>query len=536
MRSAASHARVTLSLAGLLAGAAVAADTEWGAYNHTLSGERFSELLEINTHNATGLRVACRYDTGQKLSFQSGLVMAEGRLYGTTQSDTFALDPATCRELWRVHEEYKSASPLKVNRGVAYLEGRLFRGTQDGRVLAYRAASGERLWQTRIGNPQKGETVPAAPMAWNGRVFVGNAGGDLKGNKGRMYALDAATGKVLWEQYLVPRDTGEAAQKDWQNPPDVPVTGGATWTTYTLDAARGTLYVPTGNAAPDFEQRLRPGADRYTGSVVALDAASGALQTVYPITPGDFHDWDVSSAPALITTQGKRQLLIDAPKDGRLHAFDLGGKQLYATPVSRIENDAQPFAEKPVHFCPGTQGGSEWNGPAFNPQQNLVFTGSIEWCTTVKLAPLELTRKIPDGGPWTGNDVANPKKIYGTQDPTEQWAGWVYAVDADSGAVRWKYRTPYPVMSGITATAGGVVFAGDMGGTLYAFESGTGQLLWSQDLGGALGGGIITYKAGGAQRLAVAVGMTSPIWPTQETTGQVVVLAVEQPHIAQRTP
>ena len=177
----------------------VAADADWPSYNRTLSSDRYSALADINRSNVTTLKVTCTFDTGIQTSFQSGIIDVAGVLYGTTEMDTFAIDPGTCVQKWRVHESYESASPLKVNRGVAYLDGRLFRGTQDGRVLAYEAMTGKRLWEAQIADPKRGETVPAAPIAWNGLVFVGNAGGDNKGVKGRMYALDAASGKTVWK-------------------------------------------------------------------------------------------------------------------------------------------------------------------------------------------------------------------------------------------------------------------------------------------------------------------------------------------------
>lgn len=360
-----------LAVLGLLVAVAPAwsaADEDWPTYNKTLRSERYSDLNEINTGNVTALKLACSFDTGAMTSFQTGLIEVAGLLYGTTETDTFALDPVTCQPKWRVHENYKPASPLKTNRGVAYLAGRLFRGTQDGRVLAYEATTGKRLWESTIAHPESGETVPAAPIAWHGRVFIGNAGGDIKGNKGRMYALDPVSGKTMWEFYLVPKDIDEARAKGWGNAGEVPVTGGATWTTYTLDPASGLLYVPSGNPAPDFDHSLRPGANLYTGSVVVLDARTGAFERVYPIVPGDFHDWDVSAAPAIVATKAGRQILAVAPKDGFLHAFDLTtGRKLYETAVTKIENHDTPFSKDPVHFSPGSQGGSEWNGPAYDP-------------------------------------------------------------------------------------------------------------------------------------------------------------------------
>ena len=137
--------------------------------------------------------------------------MVEGALIGTTEFDIFSIDPATCAENWRTHEEYP-AYILPTNRGAAYLDGMLFRGTEDGRVLAYDFKTGKRLWETTIADVKKGEAVPAAPIAWEGLVFIGNAGGDFKGGKGHMYALDAKTGKIVWEFFLVPKSEGDAVR------------------------------------------------------------------------------------------------------------------------------------------------------------------------------------------------------------------------------------------------------------------------------------------------------------------------------------
>ena len=172
-----------------------AAASDWPSYNKTLTTERYSELSQINTKNVGKLKVLCTYDTKQYAAFESGLIMVEGALIGTTEFDIFSIDPATCKENWRTHEQYPPAL-LPANRGAAYLDGLLLRGTNDGRVLTYDFKTGKRVWETTIADGKRGETVPAAPIAWNGLVFIGNAGGDFKGGKGRMYALDAKTGKI----------------------------------------------------------------------------------------------------------------------------------------------------------------------------------------------------------------------------------------------------------------------------------------------------------------------------------------------------
>ena len=183
---------------------------DWPSYNKTLTSDRFSDLNQIDSKNADKLKVLCTYDTGQYTGFNSGLLEVNGALIFATEYDLFSIDPATCKENWRAHEDYTPASPQGVNRGAAYLDGMLFRGTQDARVLAYDFKTGKRLWATTIGDYKKGESAPAAPIAWNGLVFIGNAGGDVKGVKGRMYALDAKTGKIVWEFYLVPKSRGRS--------------------------------------------------------------------------------------------------------------------------------------------------------------------------------------------------------------------------------------------------------------------------------------------------------------------------------------
>ena len=171
------------------------------------------------------MSVLCTYDTGQYTGFNTGLLEIEGALVFSTEYDIFSIDPNTCKENWRVHENYTPASPQGVSRGPAFFDNMLFRGTQDGRVLAYDFRTGKRLWETRIADPKKGESAPAAPIAWNGLVFIGNAGGDVKGVKGRMYALDAKTGKIVWEFYLVPKSPGDI-ERGPQAPS--PLTG-STW-------------------------------------------------------------------------------------------------------------------------------------------------------------------------------------------------------------------------------------------------------------------------------------------------------------------
>jgi alcohol dehydrogenase (cytochrome c) len=506
---------------------------DWPSYNNTLTSDRFATLDAIDSKSVVGLKVLCSFDTGEQTSFQTGLIEVEGALFAATEHDTISLDANTCKENWRAHADFASG-PLKVNRGVAYLDGRIFRGTVDGRVIAYTAKNGKPLWSTVIADPARGESVPAAPIAWNGLVFVGNAGGDNKGGKGRMYALDAKSGRIVWEFYMVPKTPEDTARgpaapagaakpaSSWKNEKGVPISGGATWTSYSLDPATGLLYVPGGNPAPDFAKALRPGDNLYASSIVVLDAKTGAYQKHFQLVQHDFHDWDVSSAPALFRNRTGHRVLAEAPKDGYLYLIDLdSGRIVFKKPVTTVANVDAPMTAGGTRFCPGSQGGGEWNGAAFDPADNLIFTGEVDWCTTVRAAPAASLASSKVGQPWSGATEG-----FGQQDEQAHWSGWLTATDAASGERKWQFHAPFPVLSGVTPTNGRLVLFGDMGGNFYAFDAASGKKLWSLDLGGAIGGGVITYDTGQGQKIAVAAGMTSAIWPTRKVNGKVVVLGL----------
>jgi alcohol dehydrogenase (cytochrome c) len=543
--NAAFKATPVLALTPVAEALPAASAGDWPSYNRTLTSDRYAQQSQINTKNVDKLKVLCTYDVDQFAAFASGLIMVNGALIGTTEFDIFSLDPATCAENWRTHEEYPP-SLLSANRGAAYMDGALFRGTQDGRVLAYDFKTGKRLWQTTIADQKHGESVPAAPIAWDGLVFVGNAGGDFKGGKGRMYALDAKTGRIVWEFFLVPRAEGDPIRgpsaatsldlASWQNAAGIPISGGGTWTSFTLDTNSGKLYVPGGNPAPDFAIGVREGENLFTDSVVVLDAKTGNYKHHFKIVPKDWHDWDVSNPPVLIRSMGGKELMLVAPKDGHLYGFDLAdNRRLYRVPVTQVENVAESFAPgESVRFCPGAAGGAEWNSPAYDPQTNLVLIGEVDWCDTVTPKDANQLRRVERGQPWTGMATWNPFWSFGKFGPTAgSWAGWVYAVDADSGAWKWRLKSNYPIVSGMTPTAGGIVFFGDLGGNFYALDASSGKKLWGADLGGGIGGGVITYTVNGAQKVAVAAGFTHIAWPTKVVKAKVVVLGVDSTSTSQ---
>lgn len=420
------------------------ASADWPSYNGTLEGTRYSPLTQITPANASTLERACTFDSGEQMSMQSGPIVVGGVLYVTTDTSTYAIDAATCRRIWHTAKPYEGLSFLKNNHGVAYMDGRLFRVHGGVQAYALDAATGQVVWDVSF-RQRDGEGAPLAPIAWEGLVFVGNSGGDNIGVQGHVHALDAATGREVWQFDVVP-DTGPA-RATWPSGANAPPpTGGGLWSGFTLDPAAGILYVPAGNPAPDFMPRLREGANLYTNTVIALDARTGQMRDHVQVLDGrqGWHDWDVSATPALIRTRGGRPLLALAGKDGQLHGIEPSPMRIaWSVPTTTRENVDTPLThERPTRFCPGTQGGTEWNGPAYKPQLNLVYVGAVDWCTSIQLVhPDSIPNPLPID--FTGHRGGG----FGDFDPKEHWKGWITAADPDSGQVRWRYQARTPARS-----------------------------------------------------------------------------------------
>ena len=496
---------------------------DWPTYNRTLDGMRYSELARITTANAANLNRVCTFDTQEQMSMQSGPVVANGVLYLTTDTSTYAIDAATCREIWHTPRSYQPLGFLKNNHGVAYMNGRLFRVHGGVHAYALDAATGRVLWDVNF-REREGEGAPMAPIAWNGMVFIGNSGGDNIGVQGHVHALDAETGRELWKFDVIP-DTG-AARATWPSGANAaPPTGGGMWSSFTLDAAAGILYVPAGNPAPDFMPELRDGINLYTNTLLALDARTGRLRDFVQVLDGrrDWHDWDVSATPALIRTRGGRSLLALAGKDGLLHGINTSPMRIqWSVPITTRENiDARLTHTRATRFCPGTQGGTEWNGPAYNPQLNLVFTGAVDWCASIRLVhPDSIPSPLPQD--FTGHAGGG----FGDFDDKSRWKGWITATDPDAGTVRWRYQAATPILAAVTTTASGIVLTGDMNGKLIVLDGATGRVLHELETGAPIGAGIITYEVGGRQYVAVAGGSISPIWPLPPSTSRVTIFSL----------
>jgi len=509
------------------------ASADWPSYNRTLAGDRYSPLTEIDRSNVGRLQSVCSYTLPEVTSLQTGPIVVAGTMYFTTDTISYAIDAANCAEKWKRVRHSASPSALAVHRGFAYMNGRLFRATSDAHALAMDPADGHVIWDRALDINGPGVSYPMAPIASDGLVFLGNAGGDQVGVTGHVYALDANDGHVVWRFEVVP-STGPA-RATWTNP-RLPISGGAFWTSFTYDVPNRILYVPAGNPAPDFDIELRTGDNLYTNSVIAIDVATGRMLGFNQLVKRDMHDWDVDSPPALVTTRSGRTIVASANKDGLLSILDrsrltgAGARNagdvsstlvlLSQTPTTtRMNTDVRLSRDTTTTFCPGFQGGSEWNGAAYSPQTNSLYVGAVDWCMRVRVK--KDTVNLPQTGTWLGNENTD------VQTPVENAKGWLTAFDAENGAVRWKFQAPRPILAGVTPTAGGVVFTADMGGVVYALDAASGQKLWQTDTGQSSGGGVVTYAAGGRQLLGVASGMKSVAWPGAAQQSRILVYGLK---------
>ena len=470
---------------------------DWLYHTGNFFGTRYSKLRQLDPANVKQLVVACVFQVGSTETFQTGPLVYRGVMYLTTVRQTVAIDAATCRPRWRHTWQPRDYELWPMNRGVALLRGYVVRGTADGYLLGLDARDGKLLWARHVARPDVGETITMPPLAYDDLVVIGPAGGE-NNIRGWIGAFRLSDGEPVWRFNNVP-GPGEPGAETWANPQCVPQGGGAVWSPLALDPAKGELYVAVTNPTPDLAGHLRPGTNLYTNALVALDVHTGRLQWYDQLLPGDTHDWDLTQVSPLFreTVGGReRNLIATTGKAGVLTVLDRDThERLYEVAITTRLNAGTPVGSRPARVCPGIHGGVEWNGPAYDPHTHLLYVPAVDWCGTYQAG--RTARYVP-GTQYMGGGYAT--------DSADRARGWLTAVDAPSGTVRWRYRSAKPMVAGVTATAGGLVFTGELTGDFLALDAETGRELYRFYTGAGILGGVVTYAANGEQYVAVASG------------------------------
>ena len=495
-----------------------------GSYEQT----RYYTGNQINTTNVGKLKPAFVFQTAVLESMETAPLVVDGVMYLTTSfNHVYAIDAVTGEEFW--HYKHKLGPIVTVccgnnNRGVAIEGGKLFMGTIDAKLVALDAKTGKLLWEKQIADPEKGYSETMAPAVVDGKVLIGTNGGEY-GVRGFVKAFSAADGNLLWTFYTIPEKGQEgvwavndatgrdmhrdiAAEKKMlaEKGGDFYQTlGGGVWMTPAIDKKTRTVFFVAGNPSPDLYGAIRPGDNLYTDSIVAVDLDTGAYKWHHQYIAHDV--WDLDAVSATILTQAKDasgkmvDVVIHGGKTGHIYVHERNTGKLIRFSEAMVPQENMwvlPTATG-ARMLPGANGGVEWSPMAVNPKLRMAYAANLHQPMTYHVE----ASTYPGGKLWLGGAF---KTI-----PGEEQSGRLVAVNLDTGKVAWSNKTPQPLIGGVLATAGDLVFNGEANGWFKAFDAKNGKELWKYNAGAGVNAPAVSYMVGGKQYVAVAAGGNNQI-------------------------
>ena len=519
--------------------AGVGTEANWTAPQGAADEAGYSRLAEVTPANVGKLGLAWSMDLPEEVTLESTPLHVDGTLYfAGGYAEVYAVDAGSGKLLWKYDPETWKRRPDKFNfgsnRGISYENGRIFTAGMDGRLDALDAATGKVLWSAESipDEPQfMFSNSSGAPRTMNGKVIIGNGGGDA-GARGFVTAFDAATGKQLWRFFTVPgspeQNKGDAAMeqaaKTWN--PDFwkSVGGGGTvWNGMTFDAEANRIYIGVGNAGPYDPEKRDPkgpngvgGDNLYTASIVALDATSGKYLWHYQESPRDA--WDYKAAPNMVLATlnldgGPKKVLMHAPTNGFFYVLDRAtGKLLNEPKATTYQNWAKgidmktgrPIENPDIRYetgkfaiWPGTIGGHNWQAMSYNPGTGLVYI-------PIHQVGALFSRDLADQTEEAVNIMGLVVKPLATQPGDGK--GYLVAWDPVRQREVWKVTRDEVWNGGTLTTAGGLVFQGGANGMFNAYHAGTGKELWGFDAGLGIIAAPMSFSHGGKQYVSVLVG------------------------------
>jgi len=489
--------------------------------NGDYTQKRYSPNKQITAGNVGRLHPAWIFQTEVRESMETSPIIVNGVMYVTTSfSHVYALDASTGEELWH----YKPImGPITTyccgpnNRGVAVFEDKVYVATLDSKLVALDARTGKPAWQTTIADPEAGYSETMAPTVVKGKVLIGTNGGEY-GIRGFVRAYDAKDGKLVWNFDTTPENsvgvwadkdaTGRdmhrniAAEKEAlaKNGDPYKRLGGGVWQNPAVDLATNRIYFVVGNPSPDLDGSLRPGDNLYTDSLVSLDLDTGKYVCHFQYIAHDVWDLDAVSPPVLVNVKDKSGKtipgVIHAGKTGHIYVNDRKDCSLIRFSEAMVPQENMWTLPTPqgARMLPGANGGVEWSPITVNPDLGLAYAINLHQPMTYHVE----SSPYPGGKLWLGGAF----KVI----PTEQQAGNVTAVDYNTGKIRWQVKTPQPMIGGILATAGVVVFAGEGNGRFRAYDAKNGKVLWTFHAGAGVNAPPSSYTVNGKQYIVVAAG------------------------------
>jgi len=510
-------------------------NTNWLMYGRTYDSNRYSSLDAINKENVSKLIPVWSFQTGVLDGFECTPLVIDGVMYITTPwNHAYAIDCRTGSELWHYQKSLPDNLALccdAVNRGFAAWGDRLYMTTLDAHLICLDRHTGQELWDEAItadaGNgKEEGDiyklaySATVAPLVIKDKIIIGISGAEY-GIRGFIDAYNAETGKREWRFYTVPSaddDSAHAkeAMKSWEGESWL-TGGGSAWVTGTYDPDLNSLYWGIGNPSPDFNGEVRPGDNLYTCSIVALNPDDGTYKWHFQNSPHDVWDYDGVNTPVLVDTQvnGKKvKALVQAHRNGYFYCLDRkNGEFLYGKPFCEVTwtdrtmgadgldpESGRPFVsdaampnDEGVRVCPGAAGGKEWNPMAYHPGTQCAYVPVINNCAKFTSGKAFFIK----GQPYWGSSLTLIDN---------EASGSFKAIDVRTGDIKWEVDTRSPMVAGVLATGGGLVFTGDAEGFFTAYDAESGEALWYYQCGSGHHASPITYELDGRQYIAVCSG------------------------------
>jgi len=486
----------------------------WLTFYGNYQAWSYSALDQINGANVKRLVPAWAFATGGHFGLQSAPLVADGTLYLVDPEDNiFAVDAVTGAPLWKFAYKRPESEPNRAgNRavGLAMGYGMIFEGTSNDHLLAVDAKTGQQVWDVEVESSEKcGCGINSPPIVVKDMVITGGTGGE-RAHRGYLSAYDARTGKLDWRFYTIP-EPGQPGAETWSGD-SWKVGGGTTWLTGSYDPELNLVYWGVGNPSSDFYGEERPGANLYTNSLIALDADTGKLKWYFQEIPHDLNDYDADPEPVLFDAPGPggqtRKFVLHSNKSGFAYLLDRETGQLirafpYVDNITWTKGlDAKGMPIDPVAvesgkqflFCPGALGGHNRNHSAYSPLTGWWYSSANETCAQIH--PVKMT--VKEGDPYFG----------GTMDEVMSTTSvpHITAFDPVTGKKQWTFPTNFVNASSLLATAGDLIFGGDIEGNAFALSARNGQKLWSFQTGGRIAAPAISYAVNGKQYVAIATG------------------------------
>lgn len=517
------------------------ADGQWtmpaGDYGNT----RYSPLDQINTTNVHNLHVVGEISTGIPHGHEGNPLVVGGTLYIVTPypDKLMAVDLAKpgfpVKWTFNPNPDIRSVGVAccdTVNRGASYADGNIIYNTLDDHTVAVNAQTGKLAWETQVGNVRFGETITMAPVVVNNIVFVGNSGGEL-GVRGKLTALDAHSGKILWIAYSTGPDADVRIGPDFHpyysgdrgkdlgvstwNPDQWKMGGGTVWGWISYDPELNLIYYGTGNPGvwnPD----MRPGDNKWSCTIFARDPQTGMAKWAFQGEPHDGFDYDEIMENILVDMpwQGKmRKLLIHPGRTGFVYVLDRQTGELLSaekfepvtwatgydlkTGLPQLDpNEQTHFGQYTRNICPSSTGAKDFIPSSFSPKTGYLYIPAHNTCMDYE----GTTANYIAGTPYLGASVRMYPGPGGHQGEFIAW-------DVAKAKKVWSIKEPqFPVYSGVLSTGGDLAFYGTMDGWFRAVDDRTGKVLWQYKTVSGIVGNPMTFTGpDGKQYIAIYSGI-----------------------------